>query len=192
MDEKQYICATVFYLPYPAVDAMVAETLERYTDNPPVPLVAHFRQLSAGSSLHRITDKAEPEHEMLRAIVRTQPEDNRTVTAVELQTWNARTASTLPDLLIRIRQIIAWHRANLNDLQQRGLVPSPPQSAPLPPRPPQPGDKAGQIAILEWYRDWNPRAYDKEIADYCSVKPQTIKNWRDDHDMPKRPKKEVL
>jgi hypothetical protein len=190
MEEPYYTYSTIYSLSYPAVDAVVNEMLRAYIHNPPVPLVVHWQALSAGSSLHQITDVAG--HEMLRAVVRLQPEDDRAVTVVNLQTKNDRTASTLPGLHDRIYQLVAHHRATLRQLKQQGVpVLLAPSAVPSPPPPPLPGDEARQIAVLEWYRDYDPKAPDKEIAEYCHVRPQTIKNWRNQHEMQKRGKKEV-
>jgi uncharacterized protein YjcR len=62
---------------------------------------------------------------------------------------------------------------------------------PNPPPPPQSGDDAGQIAVLEWYQKYDPNASNKEIAEYCRVRPQTIKNWRNRYGILKSGEKEV-
>ncbi len=189
--EKLITHAAWYNLPYPVIDAVVVDMLQEYTHDPPVPLVMHWRALSAGSSLHQITDVAG--NEMLRAVVRLLPEGDNMVTIVNLQTKNARTANAFLGLLIKISQIVAQHRANLRYLQQQGvhaLLPS--EGAPIAPPPPLAGDDAGQTAILDWYDRYDPKAPNKEIAKYCGVTEQTIKNWRTQHGRSKRGKKGVL
>jgi hypothetical protein len=151
----------IYNYPYPAVDAIVVAALNDYIKDAPIPLEVHWRATSAGSSLHQITDVGK--NEVLRATVWLLPDNERAVTVVDLETKHSQTARTFPTLIIAIHQLIARHRANLRLLQQHGVGLPLTEGVPSPPPPPQPGDKEGQIAILDWYARYNPKAINKEI-----------------------------
>lgn len=186
----EYTYSDIYSLAYPAVDAMVGEMLDRFVqDNPPVPLKATWTQRSAGSSLHRVADLAD--NEMFHVVVRMQPETEQVVT-VNFVTTNPNTAAVLPGLLDRVRQTVARHRATFARLKQAGVkVLAATTTIPDCPPPPRPGDTDAQFAVLQWYETYDPHAPHKEIAEYCRVAPQTIRNWRHAHGFGEQSKKEV-
>lgn len=126
--------AAIYNLAYPALDAVVADLVENIafttSDGEPVPLTVQWKQLSAGSSEHQVTD--ETGREMIRVRVRLLPEEERVVSVVNFQTAVPEIGPLLSQLAENLQKVIGQHRTNLRHLEEQGYAQRPIPNAPQP------------------------------------------------------------
>lgn len=126
--------AAIYNLAYPALDAAVADLVAHIalttSEGEQVPLTVQWKQLSAGSSEHQVTD--ETGREMVRVRVRLLPEEERVVSIVNFQTAVPEIGSLLLQLADNLQKVIGQHRTNLRHLEEQGYAQRPIPNAPQP------------------------------------------------------------
>ena len=184
---EEIMMSDIRSLPYPAVDACVAEYLERHVrNNPPVPLKVQWTPLSAGSSRHDVTDVAG--NVMFYVIVRMQPEKH-TVTTINCLSSNPATARMFPDLLRGIRALILHHQAMQQQLAERGGFPELLPGDHIPDPPPRPVSDEDWHRAFDWWDKYRPSATAKEFGEYYDYSANTVNHKRSDLGRPRHPQK---